>query len=156
MPLLPTRKLPEVSSIGQVRWCFMALGGIWKAFQVFFFANMFTGMSSQILGEKFAIYRNIVWINNRPIWGFPWLGITWHLKSLQLRAAHLIHHLPRNWETIFIGYCCLLHKMISFGYQTWSSFQLMNVIFPVVPLFYRTVISFIKPLHVLLKKRSIN
>ena len=33
MPLLPIRKLPEVSSIGQVSWCFMALGGIWKASQ---------------------------------------------------------------------------------------------------------------------------
>ena len=52
MPLLPIRKLPEASSIGQVSWCrgwcFMALGGIWKAFQVAFW-------SSQILGEKFDI-----------------------------------------------------------------------------------------------------
>ena len=32
MPLLPIRKLPEVSSIGQVSWCLMALGGIWISF----------------------------------------------------------------------------------------------------------------------------
>ena len=36
MPLLSIRKLPEVSSIGQISGCFMALGGIWKAFQVVF------------------------------------------------------------------------------------------------------------------------
>ena len=51
MPLLPIRKLPEVSSIG----CFMAVGGSWKSFRWFFDANMFAGMSSQILGEKFDI-----------------------------------------------------------------------------------------------------
>ena len=45
LPLLPIRKLPEVSSNGQVSWYFMALGGIWKAFQVAFSTNMFTGMS---------------------------------------------------------------------------------------------------------------
>ena len=55
MPLLPARKLPEVSSVGQVSRCFMALGGIWKAFQVVFDANMFAGVSSQILGEKVGI-----------------------------------------------------------------------------------------------------
>ena len=55
IPLLPIRKLPEVSSIGQVSWCFMALGGIWKAFQVVFGANVFASRSSQILGEKFGI-----------------------------------------------------------------------------------------------------
>ena len=54
MPLLPIRKLPEVSSIGQVSLCFMALGGIWKAFRVVFGANMFPRMSSQILGKKFS------------------------------------------------------------------------------------------------------
>ena len=36
LPLLPIRKLPEVSSNGQVSRCFMPLGGIWKAFQVVF------------------------------------------------------------------------------------------------------------------------
>ena len=55
MHLLPIRKLPEVSSIGQVSLCFMALGGTWKAFQVVFCANTFAGMSSQILGEKFGM-----------------------------------------------------------------------------------------------------
>ena len=55
MPLLPIRNLPEVRSIGRVSRCFMALGGIRKAFQVVFGANMFAGMSSQILGEKFGI-----------------------------------------------------------------------------------------------------
>ena len=55
MPLLLIRKLPEVSSIGQVSCCFMALGGIWKALQVVFCANVFAVMSSQILGEKFGI-----------------------------------------------------------------------------------------------------
>ena len=62
MPLLPIRKLPEVNSIGQVEVssirqvsCFMALGGIWKAFQLVFGANMFAGMSSLILGERFGI-----------------------------------------------------------------------------------------------------
>ena len=59
MPLLPIRKLAEVSSIGQVSCCFMALGGIWKAFQVVFGANMFAGMSSQILGGKFGINGTI-------------------------------------------------------------------------------------------------
>ena len=39
MSLLPIRKLPEVSWIGQVSWCFMALGGIWKAFQVVFWCK---------------------------------------------------------------------------------------------------------------------
>ena len=54
MPLLPIRKLPEVSSIGQVRWCFMALGAPGKLLRWLFCANMFAGMSSQILGEKFG------------------------------------------------------------------------------------------------------
>ena len=41
MPLPPIRKLPNVSSIGQVsRGCFMALGGIWKPFQVFFLVRI--------------------------------------------------------------------------------------------------------------------
>ena len=56
MPLLPTRKLPEVSSIGQVSfdvlWLLEASG---KLFGLFFGANMFAGMSSQILGEKVGI-----------------------------------------------------------------------------------------------------
>ena len=39
MPLLPIRKLPEVSSIWQGSWCSMALGGIWKAFQVVFWCE---------------------------------------------------------------------------------------------------------------------
>ena len=39
MPFPPIRKLPEVSSIGQVSWCSMALGGIWKAFQVIFWCE---------------------------------------------------------------------------------------------------------------------
>ena len=39
MPLLPIRKLPEVSSNGQFSWCFMALGGTWKAFQVVFWCE---------------------------------------------------------------------------------------------------------------------
>ena len=55
LPVLPIKKLPEVSSNGQVIRCFMALGGIWKAFQVAFGENMFTGMSSHILDEKFGI-----------------------------------------------------------------------------------------------------
>ena len=33
----------------------MALQGMWKAFEVVFGANVFAGMSSQILGEKFGI-----------------------------------------------------------------------------------------------------
>ena len=39
MPVLPTRKLPEVSSKGQASWCFMALAGIWKVFQVVFWCE---------------------------------------------------------------------------------------------------------------------
>ena len=34
--ILRINKLPEVSSNGQVRWCLMALGSIWKAFQLAF------------------------------------------------------------------------------------------------------------------------
>ena len=52
MPLLPIRKLQEVSSIGHVLWLLEASG---KLFRCFFGANMFAGMSSQIFGEKFDI-----------------------------------------------------------------------------------------------------
>ena len=60
MPLLPIRKLLEVSSILEARsdrlvdvlWLLEASG---KLFRWFFGANMFAGMSSEILGEKFDI-----------------------------------------------------------------------------------------------------
>ena len=56
LPLLPIRKLPEVSSNGQiivdVLWLLEASG---KPFRWFLSSNMFTGMSSMILGEQFAI-----------------------------------------------------------------------------------------------------
>ena len=40
MPLLPIRKLPEVSSIGQVSWCFMALGGHLESLSGGFFVGI--------------------------------------------------------------------------------------------------------------------
>ena len=55
MPLLPIRKLQEVSSIRQlvdVLWLLEASG---KLFRWLFGENMFAGMSSQILGKKFGI-----------------------------------------------------------------------------------------------------
>ena len=52
MPLLPIRKLPEVSSIGQVS------SDVGKLFRWFFGVNTFAGMSSRILGKKFDIYLN--------------------------------------------------------------------------------------------------
>ena len=55
LPLLPIKKLLEVSSNGQVSWLLEASG---KLFRWFFGSNIFTGLSSQILGEKFAIYQN--------------------------------------------------------------------------------------------------
>ena len=53
MPLLPIRKLPEVSSVRQVDvlWLLGASGKLYR----FFCANVFAGMLSQILGEKFDI-----------------------------------------------------------------------------------------------------
>ena len=55
MPLLPIRKLPEVSLIRQVSDVLWLLEAFGKLFRCFFGANMFAGMSSQILGEKFGI-----------------------------------------------------------------------------------------------------
>ena len=54
MLLLPIRKLPDVSSIKlvDVLWLLEASG---KLFRRFLGANIFSGMSSQILGEKFNI-----------------------------------------------------------------------------------------------------
>ena len=55
IPLLPIRKLPEVSSSADKLVMFY---GYWRHLESFsggFGANMFTGMSSQILGEKFGI-----------------------------------------------------------------------------------------------------
>ena len=55
MPPLPIRKLPEVSLNGQVVDVLWLLEASGKFFRWFLGANMFTGMSSQILGEKFGI-----------------------------------------------------------------------------------------------------
>ena len=56
MPLLPISKLPEVKArsdkLDYVLWLLEAAG---KLLRWFFGANMFAGMSSQILGEKFGI-----------------------------------------------------------------------------------------------------
>ena len=54
MPLLPIRKLPEarLDKLVDVLWLLEASG---KLFRWSFGANMFAGMSSQILGEKFDI-----------------------------------------------------------------------------------------------------
>ena len=55
MPLIPIRKLPAVSrsdKLVDVLWLLEAAG---KLFRCFFGVNMFAGMTSQILGEKFGI-----------------------------------------------------------------------------------------------------
>ena len=55
MPLLPIRQLPESArsdKLVDVLWLLEASG---KLFRWFFGVNMFVGMSSQILGEKFGI-----------------------------------------------------------------------------------------------------
>ena len=58
MPLLPIRKLPEITrsdKLVDVLWLLEASG---KLFRWLFVANMFTGMSSQIFGENFDIKWN--------------------------------------------------------------------------------------------------
>ena len=53
---LPIRKLPEVSSIGQVSDVLWLLEASGKLFRWFFLVRIcFAGMSSQILGEMFGI-----------------------------------------------------------------------------------------------------
>ena len=104
IPLLPIRKLPEVSSILQVSWCFMALGGIWKDFQVVFGANMFAGMSYQILGKKSGVRWNNIWINNHQnnvhlMWG--WIPMTWN-------------HLDGYGPSMFLEHCLWHHDLSSF------------------------------------------
>ena len=55
MPLPPVRKLPEVSSIGKFVDALWLLEASGKHFKSFFGVNIFAGMSSQIVGEKFDI-----------------------------------------------------------------------------------------------------
>ena len=52
MSLLPISTLPELDTLVDVLWLLEASG---KLFRWFLGANMFAGMSSQILAEKFDI-----------------------------------------------------------------------------------------------------
>ena len=64
LPILPIRKLPEVSSNRQVSRCFMALGGIWKAFQVvFWWEYVYWDVFSDTWWNVWYLTNNI-WINN--------------------------------------------------------------------------------------------
>ena len=82
-------ELLEAVANGRVRWSFMSLRGLWKAFLVVSWSDSVCQILISNTWKKLWYlthsHLNKFLLNNvRLIWGFPWSGISWIVGTVYL------------------------------------------------------------------------